>query len=103
MAFTSASTSWSIHVLRDPCGHCDDGDLHAVGVGYLAEVREVVYEQSPRHLPDDLRVGVERAHDAEALRLEPRIADDRPAEPPDAHDGDVPRLVEAEDAPELQQ
>ena len=44
---------------------------------------------------------VERADDAEALRLEPRIADDRSAEPSDAHDRDVPRLVEAEDVPQL--
>jgi len=59
-----------------------------------------VHHEPPRDLTHDRGVGIERADDAKALRLETGVADDRATESADAHDRHVPRLVEPENIPE---
>ena len=79
----------------------EDGDVDLLCGGDFFEVGEVVDEQAAGDLADEVRVGVERADDAEAFWFESGIVDDGASEASDADDGDVPGSVEPEDLAQL--
>src|SRR6266540_1274358 len=70
--------------LRRAGGRRDDADVDAAAPQLLLEVRDRLDRESVKGRPDYGRIGVEGGDDAEALRREALVAEDRLPQPADA-------------------